>query len=62
MSHKDFPKLIKDSHRFAKEFYTVIQLINLVALIYISLVYMLNYEGQTQHWMKTIIGKILTGL
>ena len=32
MSHKDFPKLIKDSHRFAKEFYIVIQLVNLVAL------------------------------
>ena len=59
---KDFPKVIADPRRLAEEFNSVIHTYWPGFSDLYQLVHMLVSEGQAQHSVKLITGKILKGL
>ena len=59
---KDFPKVTEDPHRFSEEFKTDIQPDQPGFSDSYQLVLMLIGEGQAQHCIKLLIGKVLKGL
>lgn len=56
---QDFPKVSEHPFWFAKEFNIVIQIDQSGFSDLYQSVYMLAGEGQAQHWMKMLSGKIL---